>query len=477
MNQFMSIWQQISQHNQTFCKSFYSFYIWTSIKPWRKKTKQNLCLFAPLTFLSITSSVRSDLVSGRALSLASQQTGCLVTRGHQPDFLLSATTTATGDLHGATGSIVWRESDVRLRLRPLVRESRVALACVAWNGGTPFVHWGQALRDAGRWEVLSLRRLRGRMVGAFLCSCSPRRSVLLMSFLCLVSPVCWGTENRWWMRQSPIDIFQKQYPSCCFTDAFGRTWSWWFQTSSPCSRSWCSSCTAISCRMQRLPVGNKITSAEALHICVITKINSQNLSKFKRASYSQHPSEQDQSQWQLLWGRCWICQPAKQQQLIEASLQHIYWEKKLLLLLLYLAVDHDIKANSIHFKQRPERLTVLVLEIPGVSVGIGGEWRSLLGHLVHWGQRRARDSTWSCILTWPSCSYSCPDGWRCTQGYTGKSPYRDHSSIQSKSPLSRPKENEHEHLRRKSHSDFVQQLWLLLQNRHNYRIRCWSHML
>lgn len=40
------------------------------------------------------------------------------------------------------------------------------------------------------------------------------------------------------------------------------------------------------------------------------------------------------------------------------------------LLLLYLAIDHYIKADSIHFKQRSERLTSFILKIPCVSVGI-----------------------------------------------------------------------------------------------------------
>lgn len=40
------------------------------------------------------------------------------------------------------------------------------------------------------------------------------------------------------------------------------------------------------------------------------------------------------------------------------------------MLLLYLAVDHYIEANSVYFKQGPGRLTVFILEIPRVSVGI-----------------------------------------------------------------------------------------------------------
>lgn len=60
--------------------------------------------------------------------------------------------------------------------------------------------------------------------------------------------------------------FWKQLQSRCLTGKLGRTWSLWFQTSFPCSRSWCSSCTAISCHMQTLPVGKK-----KRHICVITQ--------------------------------------------------------------------------------------------------------------------------------------------------------------------------------------------------------------
>lgn len=66
------------------------------------------------------------------------------------------------------------------------------------------------------------------------------------------------------------------------------------------------------------------------------------------------------------------------------------------------------------------------------------EWGSSIEHLVHSAQTRPRDWTWSCILMLPSCSDSCPDGWRCTLGYTGKHPYLDRSSIQSKFQLSRP---------------------------------------
>lgn len=42
----------------------------------KKREIISLCLFAPLTFFSITSSLWTDLVSGQALMLASQQTGC-----------------------------------------------------------------------------------------------------------------------------------------------------------------------------------------------------------------------------------------------------------------------------------------------------------------------------------------------------------------------------------------------------------------
>lgn len=91
--------------------------------------------------------------------------------------------------------------------------------------------------------------------------------------------------------------------------------------------------------------------------------------KWKLADYSLHPSERDQTQWQLLWEQCWISLPAKQNQVIEASPHHVHLSK-LPLFLLYLAVDHYIKANSVYFVQGPERLTVFILEIPRVSVGI-----------------------------------------------------------------------------------------------------------
>lgn len=40
-----------------------------------------------------------------------------------------------------------------------------------------------------------------------------------------------------------------------------------------------------------------------------------------------------------------------------------------LISLLYLAVDHYIKANSKHFIQSAIRFTILILVIPGISVG------------------------------------------------------------------------------------------------------------
>lgn len=152
-------------------------------------------------------------------------------------------------------------------LRSLRRESRVTLSCVAWNGGTPFVHRGQALYDVWKCKVFSFLWLRGRMVGPFLWSWFPGCFVPLLSFLPilrLVSPVNGTTEKCWWMRRAGA---LKKF----FFALFAFTWSWWFQTSSPCSRSWCSSCTAISCHTQRLPVGNKITSA--LHTVLLLKIN------------------------------------------------------------------------------------------------------------------------------------------------------------------------------------------------------------
>lgn len=159
-----------------------------------------LCLFAPLTFFSLhffppNWSCRRP---GTDFGMPADWLSC--DKSTSVPLLAFCDQGCHTRLVGATGLIVWRECNMRLRLRSLVRESRVALSCVAWNGGSPFVHWGQALRDAWWWEVFSFRWLWGRMVATFLWSWFPGCSVLFMSFLallCLVSPVNW-VRDKWW---------------------------------------------------------------------------------------------------------------------------------------------------------------------------------------------------------------------------------------------------------------------------------------
>ncbi len=129
----------------------------------------------------------------------------------------------------------------------------------------------------------------------------------------------------------------------------------------------------------------------------------------------------------------------------------------MLISLPYLPIDHYVKTNPIHFIQGAIGFTILILVIPGISareksvtikvqktkiktVGqreqSGGS--SVLTDLC--SVRCSRGQTWSCILMWPSCSSSCPNGWNCTVGYTVKSLYPGHSSTQLESRQSHPDE-------------------------------------